>query len=486
MATVNAASLRDEFEGAKAGIAALRRDGKVSAEADAMFRILITLMGVLITVLLEKTTRKSDRNSSLPPSQTPKDETARRASRSSGKGMRGNGQTSANLRRTTVAETVMVAACDACGADLSDINPVARERRVLYDIVFETVARRVDAEVKECPACRARTKGRFPDAMPGPLQYGTGLQAFTVNLPVAHMLSLRRATQLVQALSGLNLSEATCLGYVRRLHDALGPWEEAAVAQLLKAPALHADETGLRVDGRTQWLHVLSDGDLTLRFLHRRRGREAIEAIGVIPRYAGTLVHDCWKAYLTYTGCRHQLCGSHLLRELTFIVDSSGMRWARLMKTLLRLACHWVNAGPTKTLTEDLRRTVRTRYRTIPGHGRRELPKIPPRPKGKRGRIAKSDAHNLHERLVRHEDSVLRFMSDPHASFTNNTGEQKIRMAKVKLKVSGCFRTQFHAEAWCRIPGYLISMAAQGYNPLVAIQIALAGDATKIIREHDA
>ncbi len=262
--------------------------------------------------------------------------------------------------------------------------------------------------------------------------------------------------------------------------------EDVGGGALLKAPALHADETGLRVDGRTQWLHVPGDGDLTLRFLHRRRGREAIEEIGVIPRYAGTLVHDCWKAYLTYTGCRHQLCGSHLLRELTFIVDSNGMRWARLMKTLLRLACHRVNASPTRTLTGNLRRTVRTRYRTIPGHGLRELPGIPPRPKGRRGRIAKSDAHNLHERLVRHGDSVLRFMSDPHASFTKNTGERRIRMAKSRLKVSGCFRTQFHAEAWCRIPGYLISMAAQGYNPLTAIQIALAGDAANIIREHDA
>ena len=441
---------------------------------------------MLITVLLERATRKSDRNSSLPPSQTPKDETAQRASRSDGKGMRGNGQTGANPRGTTVGETATAEACGACGADLTGVDATDRERRVPYDIVFEVVERRVDAEVKECPACRARTRGRFPDGMPGPLQYGTGPRAFTVNPPVARTLSLNRATALVRAISGLNLSEATCPGYVRRLHDALGPWEEAAVARLLKAPAPHADETGFRVDGRTQWLHVLTDGSLTLKRLHRRRGREAIEEIGVIPRYAGTLVHDCWKAYLTYTGCGHRLCGAHLLRELAFAVDSNDYRWARLMGTLPRGACHRVNASPTKTLTAPERRRIVKRYRTILTQGARELPEIPPRPKGRRGRIAKSDAHNPHGRLVRHEASVLRFMSDPHASFTNNTGERKIRMAKVKLKVSGCFRTQFHAEAWCRILGYLISMAAQGYNPLVAIQIALAGDAANIIRERDA
>lgn len=177
MATVNAASLRAEFEAAKARIQALRAAGKVSAEADAMFGVLITLMRVLITVLLEKTTRKTSANSGLPPSQTGKDATARRTG-ASGKGPRANLQTGANLRRTTVEETIPVETCDGCGADLSGIEAVGRERRILYDIVFEVVERRVEAEVKECPACRARTRGRFPDTLPGPVQYGHGLQAF--------------------------------------------------------------------------------------------------------------------------------------------------------------------------------------------------------------------------------------------------------------------------------------------------------------------
>ncbi len=160
-----------------------------------------------------------------------------------------------------------------------------------------------------------KARGRFPDDMPGPLQCGAGLQAFVVNPLVAHMLSLRRAVALVQAIPGLRLSEATCLGCVRRLHEALQPWEEAAIAHLLERPALHADETGFRVDGRTRWLHVVTDGSLTLKFLHRKRGREAIDEIGIIPRYAGTLVHDCRATCLAHDQCKHQLCGSHLLRE---------------------------------------------------------------------------------------------------------------------------------------------------------------------------
>ena len=223
---------------------------------------------------------------------------------------------------------------------------------------------------------------------------------------------------------------------MRRLHDALQSWEDAAIEHLLERPALHVDETGFRVDGKTQWLHVVTDGALTLKFVHPKRGGEAIEDIGIIPRYTGTLVHDCWGAYFVYDQCTHQLCGSHLLRELTFIVDSNGFRWARLMKKLLREACHRVYRSDAKTLTAAERRAVRKRYRTILTQGGKELPEIPPRPKGKRGRIAESDAHNLHERLLMHEESVLRFTADPDASFTNNAGEQKIQMSKVKIKVS--------------------------------------------------
>ena len=109
--------------------------------------------------------------------------------------------------------------------------------------------------------------------------------------------------------------------------------------------------------------------------------------------------------------------------------------------------------------------------------GARELPPIPPRQNGQRGKVAKSDAHNLWERMKKHETSVLRFAKHPDVAFTNNRAERDLRMSKVKQKVSGCFRTRKYAEAYCRISSYLQSMASQGYNPLVAIQIALAGRA---------
>ena len=483
MAAVNEKFVREELQAAEEQLEALRQSGKVSPEADALFRILLPLLTLLVAVLLEKTTRKTSRNSSMPPSQTDADDTAQPAGPAR-RTAKANDRTSSNLQQVTFQETVPVTACDDCGADLSAVPATGRERRVLYDIVFRVIEQRVEAEIKQCPDCQARSKGRFPANLPGPRQYGVGLQAFISNLLVAHMLSLRRVVELVRAISGLCLSEATCLGYIRRLHKSLQAWEEAAGACLLDSPALHADETGLRVDGKNQWLHILTNGSLTLKFLHPQRGKQAIEAIGLIPRFRGTLVHDCWASCLGCKQCRHQLCGSHLLRELTFIVESNQYRWARLLKTLLQAACHTVNSSPAKAVSAAACKAFRKRYRTILTQGGKELPAIPPRAKGQRGRVAKPAAHNLHERLAKHEDSVLRFLRDPKVSFTNNTGERGLRMAKVKIKVSGCFRTQAYGEVYARLSSYLQSMAALGYNPLVAIQIALDGKAVDILKEH--
>ncbi len=156
------------------------------------------------------------------------------------------------------------------------------------------------------------------------------------------------------------------------------------------------------------------------------------------------------------------------------------------MKGLLREACHRASRSDARALPEAGRRSARRRYRTILTQGGGELPEIPPRPKGKRGRAGRSDAHSLHGRLARHEASVPRFMADPDASFTDSAGGSGTRMARVRIKVSGRFRTQIHAEAWCRIPGCLGSMATLGHNPLVAIQIALAGNAADMVKPNDA
>ena len=211
-----------------------------------------------------------------------------------------------------------------------------------------------------------------------------------------------------------------------------------------------------------------------------------MDFIGIIPVYTGTLTHDCRASSFAYFQCKHQVCGSHILRDLAFVVESSGYRWARLMKKLLCEICHEVNKSETGVLSEAECRKYPKRYWTILTQGGKELPEIPQRRQGRRGRIVRSFPHNLLERLLKYEDSVLRFISDPNVGFTNNTGEKKIRMSKVKIKVSGCFRIDRYAHVWCRISSYLNPMGELGYNPLDAIQIALTGNAADMINLNSA
>ncbi len=476
MASVNKQSLREEFEALKGRFAQLGAEGKITAESRALFEALLMLLQVLMAIFLEKTTPKTSANSSKPSSQTPKDETALGHAGPHTQGRAYDPSRSANTRTVEYTQTSKVRFCETCGEDLRTVHPHGHERRTQIDIVFEKVVTHVDAEIKSCPHCESETRGAFPEAFAGPVQYGAGIKAYVLNLVIAQMIALKRVQQSIQSLIGLMISEATILKYVLQLHQALAPWEQSAIERLLTEPALHVDETSLRVDKHNHWIHVCSGGDITLKFVHEKRGLAAMTAIGIIPRYGGVLIHDCWASYLSYDHCSHGLCGAHLLRELAFIHESNGYAWAKNLRRLLQKTCRLVARHPHKRLTEREYERLQRHYRALLTRGARELPPIPVRHNGQRGRIAKSDAHNLWERLKEYETAVLLFARDANVPFTNNRAERDLRMSKVKQKVSGCFRKAEYAQAYCRISSYLQTMAHQGVNPLIAIQMALSGE----------
>ena len=475
MPSVNKQSLREEFDALAGRFEQLCAEGKMAADSRALFQAMLMLLELLMAVFLEKHTSKTSTNSSKPSSQMSKDETALSQPGRHGKGKQLDHARSSNTRTVETVQIAEVAFCEHCGEDLREVRSRGHERRTRIDIVFEKVVTHVDAQIKHCPQCREHTRGPFPEQFSGPLHYGPGIKAYVLNLLIAQMLSLKRVQQSIHTLIGQLLSEATILKYVMQLHRALERWEHEAIERLLAMPALHVDETSLRVEGKNHWIHVCCAEDITLKWLHPKRGQEAMEAIGVIPRYGGVIIHDCWGSYLAYAHCGHGLCGAHLLRELTFIVDAEGYRWAKNMKRLLQQTCALVSRRKRKKLTAREYANLQKRYRNILTRGAKELPPIPPKQNGKRGRVAKSDAHNLWERLEKHEGAVLLFAKDPHVAFTNNRAERDLRMSKVKQKVSGCFRKREFAEAYCRISSYLQTMANRGYNPLVAIQMALSG-----------
>lgn len=479
MAKVDKASLREEFNVLKNNFEDLKARGQLSAEGQTLISSMMILFEVLISIFLEKSTRKTSRNSSLPPSQTGKDKTSK-STGSHGKGPAANDDMFPDVRTVTTYEKAEVNFCTHCSEDISKEPIIEQERRTKIDILFEKKVTHIDAEVKDCPSCKGRTKGWFPTDFQGPIQYGDGLRVFILNLLIGQLIPLKRVQRLIKTLIGKAISEATILKYMMQFSEDLASWEKQQIEFLMKSVSMNCDETSMKVNGQNYWVHVYSSGDTVLKFIHPKRGKEAIEDIGIIPKYGGTIIHDCWASYLSYDNCDHALCGSHLLRELTFIIDSNNYQWAKNIKKLLKETSGKVSKSKRKKLTKSAYQNLQKRYRNILTRGEKELPEIPKKT-NKRGKVAKSDAHNLWDRLKKYESSVLMFAKVDHVPFTNNRAEQDLRMNKVKQKISGSFRSESSAKAYCRIMSYLKTMRNKGMEPMISIHKALKGEVFKTL-----
>jgi transposase len=258
------------------------------------------------------------------------------------------------------------------------------------------------------------------------------------------------------------------LAAAERVYGKLEDFELEVAARLQKAPVLHVDESGLRVAGRLHWLHVIGTAEWTLYGVHRRRGAQAMEAMGVLPGFEGWMVHDFWKPYFVFD-CLHALCNEHLLRELKFLSEECGQGWAaRLSELLCRTHRRKQAQGPISRKEED--RLLRDYYRILE-EGRKAHPRREPG----QGRSAQSKAANLLDRLEDFEPCILAFAGEAEVPFTNNQAERDIRMIKVKQKISGCFRTFKGAEIFARVRSYLSTCRKQGHNLWQALQRAVQG-----------
>lgn len=209
MASIDKTSLRESVEILKSDFAALDKAGKVSAELQVVFRGLLTIVELMVMLFLERTTKKTSRNSSKPSSQTEKDETSLSKQGSKSKSQPEQDITSPSFRSVENVTVIPVEVCPECGEDLTSTSCHHVERRTTIDIIFEKVTEHVDAEVKECPSCGTFARGSFPSSVPYELQYGDGIRAYVLNLVIAQMVALARVRSMVKTLIGISPFERT-------------------------------------------------------------------------------------------------------------------------------------------------------------------------------------------------------------------------------------------------------------------------------------
>ncbi len=427
--------------------------------------------------------RTNSRNSSKPPSSDGYDKPAPKSTRRKGRRKPGGqkGHKGHTLKRSEQPDHVIVhdpSHCKRCGCSLADSAVVDVRRRQVHDLPpVRLEVSEHQALIRHCPCCRARCQAPFPAGVDQPLQYGERIRSMATYLGQYQMLPYARLREAFADLFGVSLSEGTLDGIYRRAGDALEGFDQQVIDALIASEHVHFDESGMRVGGNLQWLHVASTDTLTHYLMHARRGREAMEEMGVLGNFSGYAVHDHWSSYFSFDEQLHVLCNAHHLRELIAAHENHEQQWAgELVRCLVdaRREVDKARAAGKPWLSERRIDHHEERYDRILQDGIRELPPPPPS-SGTRGRKKQHKVKNLHDRLVNHKPEVLAFVYDFSLPFDNNQAERDVRMAKVKQKISGSFRSMRGAVDFARIRGYISTARKQKRNILGVLEALFAG-----------
>jgi transposase len=435
---------------------------------------------------LERQLAASSRNSSKPPSADGLDRPAPKSLRGrSGRKPGGQpGREGRTLRQVEAPDEVVVhepGACVGCGAQLAAaVPPVRVIRRQVFDIPQITVRVVEHRLVSRRCSCGTVTQAAGPAGVSAPVCYGPHAAVIAIYLVMGQHLPVERTAALLAELFGTPMSVGTVAAWTSRAAAGLESFTAAARAALASAELVHADETGLRVAGQLHWLHVACSARFTALFCHRRRGKEAIDAAGVLPGFTGTLVHDAFAPYGHYPAATHALCNAHLLRELIAVVDSHtahpppgsgavphGWCWAtQIIDALLALkAITDTGALPdADTLAAHRRLIVSAAPVGASAEGG------PPGAVGRRHRA-------LARRIRRRIEDYLRFPSDLRVPFDNNPAERDIRMVKIKQKVSGCLRILAGAQDFAAMRSYLSTATKHDRRPFDVLTELTSGNA---------
>jgi len=439
----------------------------IAQQAQQISELQVSLRAALARIAeLEAIVSQNSHNSSRPPSS---DGLRKQPAfpRSSGKRRGGQpGHRGDTLKMVAQADQVMLhhvnkTVC-SCGHDLWQIPGQVGCRRQVFDLPVQSlVVTEHQSERKVCLHCGQVHQGSFPEAVAAPVQYGHKVKGLVSLLSVGHHLPVSRIKSLFTDLFGYALNEGTIQSANASCYDQLAEEEAIICEQLGQQGVIHADETGVRVEGKLHWIHVAGSTLLTYFFRHSKRGGAALQDTkSVLTDFAGWVVHDCWVSYFTAGQYQHALCGAHLLRELTALIEQSSS-WAAQMHGLLMETYQATDQGKGALSASALHITI-DRYQSILRQADREEP--PPSPRA-RGRPKQSKGRNLMNRLKQHQAAVFAFAQYEVVPFTNNLAERDIRPWKTKLKVSGCFRTTTGADQYARIRSF-ISTARKQHQPV--------------------
>jgi transposase len=349
------------------------------------------------------------------------------------------------------------------------------ETRYEVDINIQTITTAHQTKRIVCPLSGSELRGKFPENITSTMQYGVNLEALAVSLNTVGMVSVNRTHEILNGVFDVPISTGTISSMVSDCADTVRPSVAVIKEEIQKEPVVHYDETGTRAEEKLVWAHVASTEKLTYIDVQEKRGKDGINAIGILLMFLGTAIHDCWESYFGYA-CKHGLCNAHLLRELVAVLENTKQAWSQKMIDLLLLIKETKEKlllSGTTTAPPDLVSKFSKQYDKIIKEALTANP-VPVKKTGER-KPKRGKTGALVDRLILRKEQYLLFFTDFAVPFDNNQAERDIRMFKVKQKVSGCFRTLDGARDFAAISSYVGTARKNGVSAFAAIKDALLG-----------
>lgn len=363
-----------------------------------------------------------------------------------------------------------------CGKDLSGVEGNYRIRQVVEIPIIKAKVKEYRAYEQVCPDCKRVHKTEFPIGITQPVQYGENMQALITYLTNYQLIPLERAAEILRDIIGQNVSEGTLVNVNNRLHQKLEEAESSIKQQIIMSPVVNFDETGMRSQNKTHWLHSASTEKLTHYAVHEKRGSKASKEIGILPNFNGTACHDHWIPYYSFDSCSHSECNAHNLRTLKGLIEDHKSKWAEDMTALLIEIKKRVDTLKAEGHAEMEKQEISKydiAYKDIITKGKLECP-IPV--SEKTGKPKKNTVHRMLAKLEKYDIETLSFMYDFDIPFDNNLAERDIRMVKLRQKISGCFRGKEGSKIFCRIRSYISTCRKNGQKVMESLVKAVKGE----------
>ncbi len=422
--------------------------------------------GVLKDRLAVYETPKDSHNSSIPPS---KDSLAAQADKSkkllatrslrdkSGKSNGGQtGHKGTTLEMASEPDSIIEHKpyfCTRCGNDLSAIQGSVVEIRQVFDVPMPILPIVTEHQLigKQC-CCGHCCQTDFPKEVRSRVSYGTNIRALVTYLSCIQCIPYKRLTEVLRDCFGITLSQGTIDNILKDVSDkSLGAYNEIR-NRVEQSNVVGADETGENINGELHWMWAWQTDKLTYIHSNKSRGKLAIDSQFKNGLSRSILVTDRHKSYFNMNVADHQICLAHILRELTFLTElDTKQTWSSELAKLIREAIH-----KRKTeLWENIdRNSILNKFQNL----------------------LTTCTDNLHQKIIaliksltKYKEYVFKFLFDPDVPYENNASERAVRNLKVKQKVSGMFKSQQGANAYCQIHSIAQTAKKNNQNPFLAI-----------------